>query len=56
MISRRVEATSVAKVNKKLLVTGFCIATRAPRVEVIAAQRRINGQTGEPGQLLDFHR
>src|SRR5215468_6263573 len=35
MISRCVEVTSVAKVNKKLLVILFCIATRAPGLELL---------------------
>src|SRR4029077_4101339 len=35
MISRCVEVTSVAKVNKKLLVTRFCIAMRAPGSELL---------------------
>src|ERR1700730_16856226 len=35
MISRCVEVTSVAKVNKKLLVTRFCIAMRAPGLELL---------------------
>src|SRR5216683_7550147 len=35
MSSRCVEVTSVAKVNKKLLVTRFCIAMRAPGSELL---------------------
>ena len=33
MISRCVEVTSVATVNKKLPVIRFCMATRAPGLE-----------------------
>jgi hypothetical protein len=35
MSSRCVEVTSVAKVNKKSLVTRFCIAIRAPGSELL---------------------
>src|SRR5215468_11121394 len=35
MISRWVDVTSVAKVNKKSLVIRFCIATRAPGFELL---------------------
>ena len=35
MISRCAEVTSVANVNKKLLVIRFCIATRAPGLELL---------------------
>jgi len=46
MSSRCVEVTSVAKVNKKLLVTRFCIAMRA-QDRIVAAQSRVDRQARE---------
>jgi hypothetical protein len=54
MISRWVDVTSVAKVNKKLLVIRFCIATRAPGFESLPPQifptlsgRKVDGMLGQ---------
>jgi len=51
MISRCVEVTSVAKVNKKPLVIRFCIATRAPGFELPKAL-----EGGGLGMLVFLHR
>jgi hypothetical protein len=51
MSSRCVEVTSVAKVNKKSLVTRFCIAMRAPGSELLPSNVGSMDKLGRPASF-----